>query len=203
MATKPLIHYAFLLSREKLGPGHSEPHNLGFFYARATAVRFFGIEDKAQFAFQSYRKGYTRIKTLADGNTLAGSDAQVNESFPIRSAKARPTGGRKVIITTGKPTVAEGKNYHTVSFNFPQWAKSIVIATALGALIEDNKFSLEPSENQAQPFFLMQGGRKYPIKTTAAANSNQLINIATNDSEADTLIKKKNANNKTIDQVGT
>ncbi|MBE9199084.1 MULTISPECIES: hypothetical protein [unclassified Nodularia (in: cyanobacteria)] len=199
MADKPLIFYSFLLEKQTDSDAtKSNPDPLGFFYARASTVRFFDIAALAQAAYKKTRKGYVRVNTLADGTNLSGGASINVDAHPVTfSAKTRPQGGRRAILVTGKATssniVTKKTNYHTVSFNFPQWADVFTISDVLGTLLPEAKVKNDPGANDVWPYFILGSGKKYPIMEKAAATAATGANVAMTDQQAQEMATKKQA----------
>lgn len=185
MADRNLNFFSFLLERQTSGDATlSNPDPIGFFYARASTVRFFDIARFAVAMYKKTRSGYERVTTLADGTNLGaaqGNTIQVDEHPFTIKAKARPTGGQKIVLVTGKPTrqvtPPARANYHTVSFNFPRWATNLVISDALATIIPDANIRPDPGANDIFPYFIMPSGARVPIMTAAAASSDNTTNV--------------------------
>ncbi|PHJ54504.1 hypothetical protein VF06_37440 [Nostoc linckia z4] len=201
MASAPLNYLAFLLGRSTENDAtRSNPDPVGFFYCRASTARFLDIE-KLAFTGQilTKRKAHARTKTLADGTTLGGTDAEVAESTVARNAKSRGN-GKNVKLVTGKKT-AKG-NYQTISFNFPSFATSQIIGEALGELIPSTKIKASATAADIFPYFILPSGGRGGIMKKEAAVASTKTEVPLTAAQQRALLKKKDAENDVQEGAG-
>ncbi len=195
MASNPLNRLYFPILRKTSGDaGRSLQDPLGYFSCRASVARFLDIEKIAadtNALLIGTRKTYTRNSTLADGTTLGGgadggaADTQIAESEILLSFGSK--GSKSVVLVTGKP-LPSNKGYHTLRIRFPGFATNLVIAEALGEIIPATKIKSPPTAADIYPYFISQGGRRYPIMAGDVAETRTEVAVPENQQEMSSLV---------------
>lgn len=199
MASQSLARIFFPILRKTDGDsGRSIKDPLGFFSCNLNAARFLDI-DKLSISLpviQVKRKGGSRSVTLADGTTLTQTTAGANIAESVLLLPTSAKGSRTVILKTGKK-ITDTKRiknpnaaYHTISFRFPGFATAVVISEALGEIIPADKMKNPPNATDVWPYFIIKGGRRYPIMLGTDAETSIDADVAESPAEVEALAAK-------------
>jgi hypothetical protein len=165
---------------------------IGYFSCRASVTRFLGLTTKVADAETLItfprKKANARSLTLADGTTLTASAADQAEGGSSGTGtqeqntgtRGLSKGSKSYRLITGKlitPGSTTNQAKHSISFRFPGWATIQIVSNALGLLLNADTVAKAPNDNQVYPYFISPGGRRYPIATSAAATTVNVVQV--------------------------
>lgn len=162
---------------------------------------FLGVKDQQYIADPTdliKRAGYTRSYFKADG-TIGTLTVREGERVYLPYGKAN---ARTVTLKTGRN--ATTKKRRTLTFTFPSYLGISDIGDALSELLAGKVAEAGTATAlQVEPFYTIVGGRTYPLKTSAAAQTTPFPNLAKTPAEeitilAGTVSQRRNADRKSV-----
>ena len=133
------------------------------------------------------RAEYVKEYTKADGTqgtVVVGASKVVY--LPYGKANAK-----KVFLKTGAKT--QQNTFKKIHFTFPSFLTVGQIADALGELLPAASVAVAgtpPTATQVEPFFTIQGGRKYPLPASTKAELTTSPNLAKSEAEQTVILSE-------------
>lgn len=164
----------------------------GYFTLKIASAKFLDIDKipaAAAVGKISRRKKSTKERdlTLVDGTVLNKRANSSETGGDTALLGALTTGGKSIQLKTGKVTT--NGNYKMISIRFPVFATILNISDALGTVIPSAKISADPSTTEIFNYFISKGGKRYPILSKEAAETEKTAEAPTTRAAAKRLNK--------------